>query len=199
MKSLLLLTLALIPLSTAAFAAPEVGKPAPEFMANDTNGQHVMLSSLKGKTVVLEWTNPDCPFVHKQYDTGNMQALQKEATADGVVWVAIDSSAKGKEGNYPAAELSKIYADKKSNFSHLIIDETADIGKLYGAKTTPHMFVINKDGILSYAGAIDDKSGFDKEEVKTAKNYVRAALADLKAGKPVSTPSTNPYGCGVKY
>jgi peroxiredoxin len=199
MKSLLLLALALLPLSTAAYAAPEVGKPAPEFMMDDTKGEHVMLSAYKGKTVVLEWTNPDCPFVHKHYDGGNMQALQKEATADGVVWISIDSSAKGKEGNYSADELNKIYADKKANFSNLLIDETGTIGELYGAKTTPHMFVINKDGTLVYAGAIDDKSGTDKEETKTAKNYVRAALSDLKAGKPIETPSTNPYGCGVKY
>lgn len=199
MKSLLLMTLALIPLATAAYAAPEIGKPAPEFMANDVDGNHVMLSSLQGKTVVLEWTNPDCPFVHKQYDTNNMQKVQKEATADGVVWVTIDSSATGKEGNYPAPELKKIYADKKANFTHLIVDEKSEIATLYGAKTTPHMFVIDKNGVLAYAGAIDDKDGFDKEEIKTAKNYVLAALADLKAGKPVATPSTKPYGCGVKY
>lgn len=199
MKSLLLLTLALLPLSTIAMAAPEIGKPAPEFMANDTNGQHVMLSELKGKTIVLEWTNPDCPFVHKHYDGGNMQALQAEATKDGVVWIAIDSSAKGKEGNYSAEELNKIYIDKKSAQSHLIIDESGNIGKLYDAKTTPHMFVIDQNGILVYQGAIDDKSGFDAEENKTAKNYVRAALADLKAGKPVEVSSTKSYGCGIKY
>lgn len=199
MKFLLLLTLALIPLASAAHAAPEVGKTAPEFMANDVDGNHVMLSSLKGKTVVLEWTNPDCPFVHKQYDTNNMQNIQKQATTDGIVWVTIDSSAKGKEGNYPAPELKKIYADKKASFTHLIVDEKGEIATLYGAKTTPHMFVIDKNGVLAYAGAIDDKSGFDKEEVKTAKNYVLAALADLKAGKPVTTASTKPYGCGVKY
>lgn len=199
MKSILLLTLALIPLTSAAYAAPEIGKPAPEFMANDVDGNHVMLSSLTGKTVVLEWTNPDCPYVHKQYDSGNMQKVQKEATADGVVWVTIDSSATGKEGHYPNAELKKIYADKKSNFSHLIVDEKSEIATLYGAKTTPHMFVIDKQGTLVYQGAIDDKSGFDKEEVKTAKNYITAALADLKAGKPVATASTKPYGCGVKY
>lgn len=199
MKSLLLLTLALIPLATAAHAAPEIGKAAPEFMANDVDGNHVMLSDLKGKTVVLEWTNPDCPFVHKQYDTGNMQTVQKQATADGIVWITIDSSATGKEGHYPAAELKKIYADKKANFTHLIVDEKSEIATLYGAKTTPHMFIINQDGTLVYQGAIDDKSGFDKEEVKTAKNYVLTALADLKAGKAVATPSTKPYGCGVKY
>ncbi len=199
MKSLLLLTLALIPLSTAAMAAPEIGKPAPEFMANDTNGQHVMLSELKGKTVVLEWTNHECPFVKKHYGSGNMQALQAEATKDGVVWVSIVSSAKGKEGHSTAEDANKITAEQKAVPTHKILDESGDIGKLYGAKTTPHMFVIDKDGILAYAGAIDDKSGFDPEEIKTAKNYVRTALADLKAGKPVETSSTNPYGCGVKY
>ncbi len=199
MKSLLLLTLSLLSLSTAAFAAPEIGKAAPEFMAIDTNGKHVMLSELKGKTVVLEWTNPDCPFVHKHYDGGNMQALQAEVTKDGIVWIAIDSSAKGKEGNYSAEELNKIYADKKSVQTHLIIDESGEIGKLYDAKTTPHMFVVDKDGVLVYQGAIDDKSGFDPDENKTAKNYIRATLADLKAGKHVEVSSTKPYGCGIKY
>lgn len=201
MKPVLFFTLglALLPFTTPARAAPEIGNPAPEFMANDVDGHHVMLSSLKGKTIVLEWSNPDCPFVHKQYDTGNMQAVQKEATKDNVIWITIDSSAKGKEGNYPAPELKKIYADQKANFSHLIIDESGEIGKLYAAKTTPHMFVINEKGVLVYAGAIDDKSGFEKEEVKTAKNYILAALNDLKAGRPVAISSTKPYGCSVKY
>lgn len=201
MKPVLFFTLglALLPFTTPARAAPEIGNPAPEFMANDVDGHHVMLSSLKGKTIVLEWSNPDCPFVHKQYDTGNMQAVQKEATKDNVIWITIDSSAKGKEGNYPGPELKKIYADQKANFSHLIIDESGEIGKLYAAKTTPHMFVINEKGVLVYAGAIDDKSGFAKEEVKTAKNYILAALNDLKAERPVAISSTKPYGCSVKY
>jgi peroxiredoxin len=199
MKALLLMTLALLPLSTAAMAAPEIGKPAPEFMANDTNGKHVMLSELKGKTVVLEWTNHECPFVVKHYGSGNMQALQAEATKDGVVWVSIVSSAKDKEGNVTAEAANKLIADQKAVPSHKILDESGEIGKLYAAKTTPHMFVIDKNGVLVYQGAIDDKSGFDQEEVKTAKNYVRAALADLKAEKPVEVSSTKPYGCGVKY
>ena len=199
MKALLLMTLALLPLSTAAMAAPEIGKPAPEFMANDTNGKHVMLSELKGKTVVLEWTNHECPFVVKHYGSGNMQALQAEATKDDVVWVSIVSSAKDKEGNVTAEEANKIIADQKALPTHKILDESGEIGKLYDAKTTPHMFVIDKNGVLVYQGAIDDKSGFDQEEVKTAKNYVRAALADLKAGKPVEVSSTKSYGCGVKY
>ena len=199
MKSLLLLTLALIPLATAAHAAPQIGKAAPEFMANDTNGNHVMLSDLKDKIVVLEWTNHDCPFVKKQYGTGNMQALQEEATKDGVVWITMNSSAKGKQGYVTAEEANKMTTADKAHPSHKILDEDGSIGQLYGAKTTPHMFVINKDGVLVYAGAIDDKSGTDPEEIKTANNYVRAALADLKAGKPVAKASTNPYGCGVKY
>lgn len=199
MKSLLLLTLALLPLSGIAQAAPKVGQPAPEFMANDIKGDHIMLSALKGKTVVLEWTNHECPFVRKHYGSGNMQALQAEATKDGVVWISIVSSAKDKEGHVTPEEAAKIISDEKALPTHKILDESGEIGKLYGAKTTPHMFVINKDGVLAYAGAIDDKSGTDPEEVKTAKNYVREALADLKSGKPVTTPSTNPYGCGVKY
>lgn len=201
MKSLLLLTaLAVLPFtSVMAQAAPRIGDPAPGFSTTDTNGKPVSLSDLKGKTVVLEWTNPDCPFVHKHYDSGNMQALQKSATADGVVWIAIDSSAKGKEGNYSPTELNKIYADHQSAQTHLVIDETGTIGSLYSAKTTPHMFVIDKEGTLVYAGAIDDKPTADKADIATAKNYVTAALADLKAGKPVETSSTNPYGCGVKY
>jgi peroxiredoxin len=199
MKSLLLLTLALLPLSTTAMAAPEIGQPAPAFTATDTNGKSVALADLKGKTVVLEWTNHECPFVVKHYGSGNMQALQAEATKDGVVWVSINSSAKGKEGNTTAEEANKIIADQKALPTHKILDESGEIGKLYDAKTTPDMFVINKEGVLVYKGAIDDKSGFDPEEVKTAKNYVRAALADLKADKPVEVSSTKPYGCGVKY
>ena len=201
MKSLVLLAaLAVLPFtSITAHAAPEIGKPAPEFMAQDTNNQHVMLSDLKGKTVVLEWTNAECPFVKKHYDGGNMQTLQTEATKDGVVWISINSSAKDKEGNVTANEANKIIAEKKAAPTHLILDEKGEIGKLYGAKTTPHMFVIDKAGTLVYAGAIDDKATADKADIATSKNYVREALADLKAGKPVTTKSTNPYGCGVKY
>lgn len=199
MKALLLMTLALLPLSTAALAAPEIGKPAPEFTATDTNGKPVVLADLKGKTVVLEWTNHECPFVVKHYKSGNMQALQAETTKDGVVWISVNSSAKGKEGNTTAEESNKIVAEQKSMATHKILDESGVIGKLYDAKTTPHMFVIDKAGVLAYAGAIDDKSGFDPEEIKTAKNYVTAALANLKADKPVEVSSSKPYGCGVKY
>ncbi|MFA7277334.1 MAG: redoxin family protein [Pseudobdellovibrionaceae bacterium] len=177
----------------------EVGKPAPDFTALDTNGKSVTLSGLKGHPVVLEWTNHQCPFVVKQYGSGNMQALQKEATADGVTWISIVSSAEGKEGSTSAEEANKIVADQKASPTHKILDSKGEIGHLYGAKTTPHMFVVDKDGVLAYAGAIDDNDSFDPATVKDAKNYVRAALADLKDGKAVETASTNPYGCGVKY
>lgn len=198
-KTFSLMVIALLSFSAPGMASPEIGRPAPRFTADDTMGQTISLADFKGKTVVLEWTNPDCPFVHKHYDTGNMQALQKEAVADGVIWIAIDSSAKEKEGNYQASELNTIYTDRGAAYSHLVIDELGDIGRQYGAKTTPHMFVINADGDLVYSGAIDDKPTADKDDVKTAKNYVRQALSDIKAGQPVTTPSTNPYGCSVKY
>jgi hypothetical protein len=128
-----------------------------------------------------------------------MQALQKEATADGVVWISIISSAKGKEGNINASEANKIATEEKAAPSHILLDETGQVGHLYDAKTTPHMFVIDKDGTLVYAGAIDDKAGFDPEDIKTANNYVRTALSELKAGKKVTISNTKPYGCGVKY
>ena len=190
---------ALLSFSAMAMASPEIGRPAPGFTTDDTMGQSFSLSDFNGKTVVLEWTNPDCPFVHKHYDTGNMQALQKEAIADGVIWIAIDSSAKGKEGHYQASDLNTIYADRGASYTHLVIDDLGKIGKLYGAKTTPHMFVIDANGHLAYSGALDDQPTADKGNIGSAKNYVRQALTNLKAGQPVTTPSTNPYGCSVKY
>jgi peroxiredoxin len=200
MKALLLFTLALLPLSVAHASSAKVGTVAPDFTAVDTHGKTIKLSDLKGKPVVLEWTNHECPFVVKHYKSGNMQALQKETTADNAVtWISVVSSAKGKQGNVSVEDANKIISDQNAMPTHKILDESGEIGKLYDAKTTPHMFVIDKDGVLAYAGAIDDKSGFDPEEVKDAKNYVRAALANLKDGKPVEVSSTKPYGCGVKY
>lgn len=180
-------------------ADAEIGKPAPAFSLTDTNGKTVSLADHKGKTVVLEWINYGCPFVKKHYETGNMQALQKEAAAQGVVWLSICSSAKGKEGHMSPADWNK--ANKAQGFAGtaVLLDAEGTVGKAYGAKTTPHMFVVDAKGNVAYMGAIDDKSSFDKEDVKTAKNHVRAALADLKAGKKVATSSTKPYGCSVKY
>ena len=200
MKSLILPVLALLAFATPSFAqTAEIGKPAPDFKTTDTNGKPESISQYKGKAIVLEWSNPDCPFVHKHYDSGNMQALQKETTADGVIWLTIASSAEGKEGYQTAAEANKWMADKKSAPTARILDPSGDIGHMYGAKTTPHMFVIDPAGTLVYMGAIDDNDSFKPETIAGAKNYVREALKAIKAGKPIETASTKSYGCSVKY
>lgn len=201
MKSLILSALAFVAITTAtsAQAAIEIGKPAPEFTATDTNGKTHKLSDFKGKNVVLEWTNPECPFVIKHYDVGNMQKLQEKYTAEGVIWLSINSSAAGKEGNMTAEESNKYIAEQKSKETARIIDADGTIGKLYDAKTTPHMFVIDKDGNVAYMGAIDSDSSFKSEKIEGATNYVSAALDSLLAGKPVEMASTKPYGCSVKY
>ncbi len=183
----------------SASAAPVVGEPAPNFTATDTNGVEHSLSDFKGKTVVLEWSNHDCPFVVKHYSVGNMQKLQAEATADDVVWLTIVSSAEGKQGNVSNEEANKIMEEAGAKSTARLKDESGEIGKLYDAKTTPHMFVIDKDGILAYAGAIDSDSSFKSSSIESADNYVTAALASLKAGEPVKVASTKPYGCSVKY
>ncbi len=186
--------------SVSAFAAdPQIGKAAPTFTLTDINGKSVSLNDYKGKYVVLEWINHGCPFVKKHYETGNMQALQKEATDKGAIWLSIASSAKGKEGHMTAAEWQREVQAQKSSQTAVLLDEKGKVGRSYGAKTTPHMYVINPEGLLIYMGAIDDKASYDKADVAGAKNYVRAALDEAMAGKPVSTASTKSYGCSVKY
>ena len=182
-----------------SFAGTEIGKPAPNFSLPDTIGKTHTLADLKGKYVVLEWYQPDCPFVRKHYRSGNMQALQKEYTAKGVVWLSIDSSAPGEEGNYPAGKLNEIAAQDSASRTALLVDPTGDVGRLYGAKTTPDMYVIDPKGILVYKGAIDNKRSTDLADVKTATNYVKNALDATMAGKAVPTTATQPYGCSVKY
>lgn len=182
-----------------AQAEVEVGKPAPEFTATDTNGVEHKLSDFKGKNIVLEWSNHECPFVVKHYEGGNMQKLQKEATDNGAVWLTIVSSAEGKQGNVTAEEANKIMAEAGTHSTARMLDASGEIGKLYGAKTTPHMFVIDKEGMLVYAGAIDSDSSHKAESIEGATNYVREALNSLNAGEPIKVASTNPYGCSVKY
>ncbi len=183
-----------------AHAAPVVGETAPDFMTTDIHGNAFKLSDHKGKIVVLEWTNHKCPFVIKHYRSGNMQATQKAAAAiDGVEWISIVSSAPGKQGNVDAKEAQKIVDDQGATITAKILDPSGAIGKLYAAKTTPHMFVIDTQGTLAYAGAIDDKSSPSPKTIKGAKNYVLAALDNLTTGQPVETPQTMPYGCAVKY
>lgn len=173
--------------------------PAPNFTLTDSNGQKHSLSDYKGKFVVLEWFNPDCPFVKKHYNSGNMQKLQKEYTTKGVVWLSIDSSASGKEGYYPAKGLNKFMTEKGGSTTAIFTDSDGKVGHLYGAQTTPHMFVIDPKGILIYQGAIDDTPSADPADVKTAKNYVSAALDAAFDAKPVTMSDTKSYGCSVKY
>jgi hypothetical protein len=187
-------------LATAAFAAT-VGEAAPAFKGTDIiTGKEISNESLKGKTVVMEWNNFGCPFVKKFYDSNTMQKLQADAVKDGVVWVSVNSSAAGKEGHLKdATEAKAEIAKRKGAQSHYLLDHDGKIGHAFGAKSTPHMFVIDKDGKLAYQGAIDSKPTPNASDIAGATNHVTAALADLKAGKPVSTSSTQPYGCAVKY
>jgi peroxiredoxin len=163
------------------------------------DGQKRSLQDFKGKYVVLEWVNHGCPFVKKHYDSGNMQALQKELTGQGAVWLSICSSAEGKQGNMTPAEWKTALAEKKVAATATLLDPEGTVGKTYGAKTTPHMYLIGPDGKLLYKGAIDDRPSTDKADVNGAKNYVRAAFLEAKEGKPVSESDTQAYGCSVKY
>ena len=192
----LLAALALAPRD--AFAEPMVGKPAPAFSLPDTNGKQVSLAEQQGKWVVLEWTNPECPFVRKQYGKGNMQKLQETYTGKGVTWLSISSSAPGKEGNYPPAKWNEIQKERNAHATATLLDPDGTVGRAYGAKTTPHMFVIDPTGTLVYQGAIDDHSS-PFGNPADAKNYVAAALDEGMTGKPVTTATTKPYGCSVKY
>ena len=182
-----------------ANAAPAIGQPAPDFTAMAVDGAKVKPSDYVGKVVVVEWNNPGCPFVHKHYDGGNMQALQAYATGKGVVWLAINSGGPGREGNMTNAEAKEFISAQKLVVTHYILDPEGNIGRLYGAKSTPHMFVIDAKGNIAYMGAIDDKPTPDPQSLKGADNYVRDAIDALLAGKPVAVASTQSYGCSVKY
>jgi len=188
-------------LAGTASAAPETGKLAPEFTAADAiSGKPVSLADFKGKIVVLEWNNFDCPFVKKFYDSNVMQELQKNARRGDVVWITVNSSAPGKQGHLAdGAAVKAALAERKADPAAYIIDADGTIGKAYGASTTPHMFVIAKDGTLAYQGAIDSIADADAASIDKATNYVTAAIDALKTGKPVNPGTTQPYGCSVKY
>ncbi|MBI1200598.1 MAG: redoxin domain-containing protein [Phenylobacterium sp.] len=185
--------------SAAPAAEPLLGQPAPAFEAKDYNGQTRSLAEFRGKTVVLEWTNNGCPYVGKHYGAGNMQRIQKEATAQGVEWLTIISSAPGFQGYLTPPEAKAWKAKVGAHSSDVLLDPEGTVGRLYEAKATPHMFIIDKAGTLVYMGGIDDRPYSDPASLKGATNYVEAALADIKAGRPVATPATRPYGCAVKY
>jgi len=194
---LTLLTLLIAP--TFAHAAAEVGRQAPDFGASNSYGEDFYLSDHLGKYVVLEWTNHLCPFVKKHYETGNMQTLQKELTAKGVVWVSVISSAPSKQGHVDGLKANELTLKRDAKPSHILLDDTGTIGKLYGARTTPQIFIVDPDGKVAYAGAIDSINSTKKSDVKKADNYIRMAFANLEAGTPVAVASTAPYGCSVKY
>ena len=186
------------PVATAATAPPSAGQAAPAFTLVDAEGTPRSLADFRGKTVVLEWTNEGCPYVIKHY-TGAMQALQREAVADGVVWLTIISSAPGTQG-FVEGQAAREWRTRTNGAStHLLLDPTGEVGKLFDAKTTPDMRVIDADGIVRFVGGIDDRPTNKPEDLDGANNYVRAALADMKAGRPVQTAFATPYGCSVKY
>lgn len=186
-------------MTASAHAAPEPGKTAPEFSAVDSNGKTVKLSDYRGKTVVLEWTNDGCPYVQKHYSSNNMQMLQKEETAKGIVWLTIVSSAPGEQGYVTGDEANKLTRSRGAAPTAVLLDPEGKIGHLYDARTTPHMFIVNPEGTLVYMGGIDNKPTTNLADIKTAKNYVRAALDSVETGKPVENAVTRPYGCSVKY
>jgi len=196
-----LLTATLAAFSFTLARAVEVGSPAPDFTLTDLDGKTHKLSDYKGKIVVLEWNNPDCPFVKKHYDnSGNLPKLQKAATADGVVWLTINSGAAGKQGgDYTAAQLKVYLAKNNAAPTAYLPDHDGKIGHLYGAKTTPQLFVITPHGTLAYDGAIDSIRSADAADIAKATNYLSAALASVKLEKLVDKATTEPYGCSVKY
>jgi peroxiredoxin len=201
MKTKLLLSLAASLVATALFAAdsPPVGSTAPDISATDSKGKTQTLSQYKGKYIVLEWFNPECPFVKKHYGSGNMQKLQQEFTGKGVVWLTIDSSAPGTEGNLTAEQANAKIAEWKAHSTAFLLDPDGKAGRSYGAKNTPHMFIINPEGKVIYEGAIDSKPTANPSDIASSTNYVKVALDESLAGKTVTTPSSRPYGCSVKY
>ncbi len=182
-----------------AASAVKVGTQAPDFQAKDSRGNTETLSQYRGKFVVLEWTNRDCPYTKKQYDSGNMQRLQKEWGAKGVIWLSVLSSAQGQQGYSTAAEENAYLVQAGATPHAAILDPTGTLGHEYDAKTTPHIFIIDPSGKLIYQGAIDNKPTTDVADIKGSDNYVSDALREAMAGQPVQTSYTRPYGCNVKY
>ena len=186
-------------MSGDAISAPSVGQKAPEFSLTDTGGKAVKLSDFKGKHVVLEWNNPGCPYVRKHYDSANMQALQKEVAGKGVVWLAINSTADSHPDYLAPAQMARWMTQQKAAPAATLMDEDGAAGKAYGARTTPHMYMVDPKGVLIYAGGIDSNPSYSQEGIKTATNYVRQGVNEALAGKALSKPVTAPYGCSVKY
>lgn len=199
-RSALLITMfgaAALPVYAAG--GPKIGEPAPQFTGTDSNGQTVKLADLKGKAVVLEWTNNGCPYVGKWYRSGAMQKLQRDAASLGAVWLTVASSAPGEQGYVDAAKANTDTASRNAAPAHVLLDSKGTIGHLYGAQTTPEIFVIRPDGVLAYMGGADSIASTRVEDIKKAEPYAREAIEAVVAGKPVAHPLTRPYGCTVKY
>jgi peroxiredoxin len=194
-----LLAAAALPFAPAVFAAPSTGQPAPDFTLKDATGKPVKLSDFRGKYVVLEWTNPGCPYVRKHYNSGNMPGTQQEATAKGVVWLSINSTEKSSFDYLEPAKLVAWQNERKAKPTAMLMDEEGTVGKLYGARTTPHMYIVDPQGKLAYAGGIDSIASSDADDIKKAVNYVKQGLNEALAGKPISNATTRAYGCSIKY
>jgi peroxiredoxin len=193
------LVLTFLFIAKTAVAEVTVGEKAPEIEMKDTKGDSFSLAEQKGKIVVLEWNNPDCPFVKKHYNSGNMQEVQKQADSMGVTWIIVNSSAPGKQGHLTNTQANTFMQDKGAVADHILLDETGEIGRKYGAKTTPHMYVINSEGIVVYNGAIDSIPSADPADIEDADNYILNALESLTNGEPLEVSQSKPYGCSVKY
>jgi hypothetical protein len=185
--------------TSPAWAATVVGQRAPDFTLADANGRSVSLSDFRGRTVVLEWNNPECPFVRKHYGSGNMQRTQAAAARDGVVWLTINSGAPGNQGHMNAAEARTFLSSSGARPTAYLLDPGGNVGRAYAARTTPHMYVINGAGALVYAGGIDDRPTANPADIEGARNHVLAALSEIRAGRAVSVATSRPYGCNVKY
>lgn len=197
MKNLLSIIIFTV-LSLPCFASVNTGEAAPDFTLTDTYGKTHSLAEFKGKTVILEWTNHECPFVKKHYESNNMQQLQKKYTDKDVIWLSIISSAEGKQGFVSGEKANQLTASRKANPSFVLFDTDGKVGKSYNAKTTPHMYIINADGKLIYKGGIDSIQSTDQADIAKAVNYVDKAMTEHLAGKAVSESNTAPYGCGIK-
>ncbi len=186
-------------LGTPAFAAPQVGRPAPDFSVTDSNGKIQSLSALRGKIVVLEWTNHDCPFVQKHYGATSMQTLQREVTGAGAVWLSVISSAPGQQGHVDGGAANALTQSRKAAPTAVLLDPQGIMGRAYNAQTTPHMYIINAEGTLLYMGGIDSIPSTKTEDLTKAQPYFKEAFLAVSAGKPVQNAATRPYGCNVKY
>ncbi|MBP9928600.1 MAG: thioredoxin family protein [Rhodoferax sp.] len=199
-RSLLAMAATMLGLSaTAVRAAPSVGQPAPAFSLTDTAGKTVQLADFRGRHVVLEWVNPGCPYVRKHYSSANMQGTQKDVTAQGVVWLAINSTENASTDYLAPAQMGRWMQGQQATATHTLMDEDGTVGKAYGARTTPHMYIVDPAGKLIYAGGIDSVPSSRVDDIKTAVNYVKQGVREALAGQPIRAATTRPYGCSIKY